>query len=113
MWSLPGTVPDVSVESEAMLVLHINGKWRVRTCSMIVVYSAFGGFPASPFDSIYYCTVKFVPHLICLDVVIPSRGQGGGSQPKSAGGMKIATPNSQGADREIQEFQTVHICLLF
>ena len=71
---------------------------------MIVVYSEFGGFPASPFDSIYYYTVEFVTHLICLDVVIPSRGQGGGSQPESAGGTKMTTPNSQGPDREIREF---------
>ena len=39
--------------------------------SMIVVYSAFGGFPASSFDNNVFWypihrTVEFVPHLICL-----------------------------------------------
>ena len=32
-----------------MLLLHNNGKWWVRMCSMLEL--AFGGFPASPFDS--------------------------------------------------------------
>ena len=50
----------LSVELEAMLVLHSNGKWclGMYVCYGIVVYSAFGGFPSSSLTKCILDTVQ-------------------------------------------------------